>query len=303
MHNNLFKKSVLSGSLFVGVFFLTGCTSFTGLTKPRYDGETVVRDEMAIEAHRSEARVDADMEKWYRRYPLSDALREPSLDFLGEETLELTEEEIIIGEDIPAGRAFFQGEPSDFRPEQRIFHTANVTITDETDAVVFEQHFQDDIGIMQAVVDLREGHTLEMTGNNPILHVSYDEASAAGVIQDEYGSEIIALIAGHYEVGNQIEAGTYTIAGVVSPRASELFVFSGDETASIIDLHARLSQQGLISEEDNQSLLESGQLSESEFEMNERERNRILSKLPSVTLKEGDTLYLPMVNQLLLKKN
>lgn len=303
MPNSLSKKGRLTGFLFVSVLLLAGCTSFTGITNPRYDGERVVPDDEAIEAHQTEARVDSDMEEWYLRYSLSESLSEPSLDFTGDETLELTDEELVIGEDMPAGRAVLQGEPSDFRPEQRIFHTANVTITDENDAVVFEQHFQDDVGVMQAVVDLREGHTFRMTGNDPILHVSYDEANAPELTQAEASSDAIALIAGHYEVGNQIEAGTYVLAGFLSPRASELFVFSGNESPKIIDLHARLSQHQLISEEDNQAMLDSGQLTESEYEQNEEERERARANRPTLTLEEGDTLYLPMVSRLLLEKN
>lgn len=303
MPNSLSKKGWLTGLLFASVLLLAGCISFTGVTNPRYDGEAVVPDDEAIEAHQTKARVDSDMEEWYQRYPLSDSLREPSLAFTGDDTVEMTDEEMVIGEDIPSGRAVLQGEPSDFRPDQRIFHTANVTITDENDAVVFEQHFQDDVGVMQAVVDLREGHTLRMTGNDPILHVSYDETDAPDLTQREAASAGVVLIAGHYEVGNQIEAGTYVLAGFLSPRASELFVFSGNESPKVIDLHSRLSQNQLISEEENQAMLDSGQLTESEYEQNEQERERTRLNRPTLILEEGDTLYLPMVNQLLLEKN
>lgn len=303
MQSSLSKKGLLTGLLFVSLLVLSGCAGFTGITNPRYDGETVKPNEEAIEAHQSESRVDSDMEDWYRRYPLSDSLREPSLEFMDEDTIELTEEEVVIGEDIPAGRVFLQGEPSDFRPDQRIFHTANVRLTDEDGDIVFEQHFQDDVGVMQAVVDLREGHTLTMTGNDPILHVYYDEDSVPDLDQAEGSEEAIALIAGHYEVGNQIEAGTYTLAGFSSPRPSELYIFSGTEEPDIIDLHSRLSQNQLISEEENQALLDSGQLTESEYELNEQERERVRANRPTLMLEEGDTLYLPMISQLFLEKN
>lgn len=295
----------LSGivGLSMGLIFLTGCVSFTGLRSPRYNGQSIEQDDEAIQLYSDYAQVDEGNEHLYLRHPYSDSLREASMDFTDNEAAELNEGTYIVGEELPAGRAYLQGESSDFSPDRWIIHTANVVIRDEDEAVVFEQHFQDDNGVMQAFVDLREGHTVTLTGNDSILYVDYSDQSDLLSNQDGEESDSVSLISGHYEAGNQIEAGEYTIAEVISPRASELYVFTGDSDRNIIELHSRLNPYHIVSEEDNQQMLDFGEITPAMFEMNELNRERFEENKPTLILNEGDTLYLPMVNQLILEKN
>lgn len=294
-----FKRLSGMAALSMGLILLTGCASFTGLRAPRYDGQLIEQNDEAIQLYNDHSQVDEESESLYLRYTLSDSLFEPSMDFTDNDAVELNEGQYTVGEELPEGRVYLQGESSDFSPERWIIHTANVIIRDEEEAVVFEQHFQDDVGTMQAFVDLREGHTVTLTGNDPILFVDYADQS----VLPEAPDGTVTLFSGHYEVGNQIEAGEYTIEGVISPRASELYIFTEDADTLIIDLHSRLNPTRIISEEDNQEMLDSGEITQDMFEMNELFRERYEENKPTLVLNEGETLYLPMVNQLILKKN
>lgn len=294
-----FKRLNGMAALSMGLILLTGCASFTGLRAPRYDGQLIEQNDEAIQLYNDHSQVDEESESLYLRYTLSDSLFEPSMDFTDNDAVELNEGQYTVGEELPEGRVYLQGESSDFSPERWIIHTANVIIRDEEEAVVFEQHFQDDVGTMQAFVDLREGHTVTLTGNDPILFVDYADQS----VLPEEPDGTVTLFSGHYEVGNQIQAGEYTIEGVISPRASELYIFTDDTAITIIDLHSRLNPTRIISEEDNQEMLDSGEITQDMFEMNELFRERYEENKPTLVLNEGETLYLPMVNQLILKKN
>lgn len=294
-----FKRLSGMAALSMGLILLTGCANFTGLRAPRYDGQLIEQNVEAIQLYNDHSQVDEESESLYLRYTLSDSLFEPSMDFTDNDAVELNEGQYTVGEELPEGRVYLQGESSDFSPERWIIHTANVIIRDEEEAVVFEQHFQDDVGTMQALVDLREGHTVTLTGNDPILFVDYADQS----VLPEAPDGTVTLFSGHYEVGNQIEAGEYTIEGVISPRASELYIFTEDADTLIVDLHSRLNPTRIISEEDNQEMLDSGEITQDMFEMNELFRERYEENKPTLVLNEGETLYLPMVNQLILKKN
>ncbi|MCC5894012.1 MAG: hypothetical protein JJU16_00990 [Alkalibacterium sp.] len=303
MLRHRFKQMSGVAVLSMALLFLGGCASYTGIRPPRYDGQTIEQNDEAIMDYQDHSQVAEEDETLYVRYPLSKALWEPSYEFSDNESLELNEGTYTVGEDLPEGRVYLQGESSDFSPDRWIIHTANVIIRDREEAVVFEQHFQDDVGVMQAVVDLREGQTITLTGNDPIVFVSYTDASAAMMDQSGEESESITLLSGHYEVGNQIEAGEYTIDGVISPRASELYIFSGESDQTIIELHSRLNPYHLVSAEENQELLNLRQITPDMYEMNELNRERFEDNKPTLILNEGDTLYLPMVNQLILEKN
>lgn len=303
MLKHRFKQVSLVAGLSTGLIFLSGCTSFTGLRTPTYDGQPIEQDDEAVELYESHIQVDSEDSALYVRYPLSENLSEPSLEFSDVEPVELNEGTYTIGEDLPEGRVYLQSESSDFSPDRWIIHTANVIIRDEESDVVFEQHFQDDIGVMQAVVDLREGHTVTLTGNDPILFVNYTDESP--VMTDQTAGEVgpITLMAGHYEVGNQIESGEYTIEGVISPRSSELYIFSEESDGKIIELHSRLNPYHIVRPEENQELLDLMQITPDMYQMNELNRERFEENKPTLILNEGETLYLPMVDQLILQEN
>lgn len=296
-----FKQLCIGLGLSFGVVVLSGCASFTGVRSPSYDGRSIEPDQEAIETYQDHSIVNEENESLYTRYPLSESLREGSLDFSDNDSLELNEGSYTVGEDLPEGRVYLQGESSDFRPDRWIIHTANVIVRDQEDAVVFEQHFQDEAGVMQAIVDLREGHTVTLTGNDPILFVDYTE-SAAATDQGNAEGNAVTLISGHYEVGNHIEAGEYRIEGMVSPRSSELYIFSGESGTDIIELHSRLNPYSVISEEENQQLLDTAQITPDMYEMNETNRLLFEESITTIVLEEGDTLYLPMVDQLILEE-
>ncbi|GAB2318095.1 hypothetical protein IRB23SM22_03530 [Alkalibacterium sp. s-m-22] len=302
MRLNRFKLSVKLTGLSGALMLLSGCAGFTGLRSPHYDGGPIEPDEEAIERYSESAQVDEAFEGIYRRYPLSSRLREDALDFSDAGSFELNEGEYSVGEDLPEGRVYIQSESSDFRPEFWIIHTAHVVIRDEADSVAFDQHFQNETGVMQAYVDLREGYTVEVSGNDPILYVDYSGETGSNWVNTGLGEEQITLTSGHYSVGTHLSPGKYTIESATGPRASELYLLSENDEVAIIELHSRMNPAGVISAEDNQSLLERGQITPEIYEMNEMQRQRFEEDKPVIDLNEGDVLYLPMVDQLLLEE-
>lgn len=293
-------KHMFKLTLLTSLFILTGCASFTGIRTPQYDGEPIRIDEEASELYAESYHIHEDYSDKYFRYELSDTLSEPSLPFSDNESFVLEEGTYVVGEDVEAGRVFMMGEPSNFSPDVRIFHTGNMIITDEEGMIAFESHFQDHTGIMQAVVDLREGQTIELTGNNPIVTVTYEEPSFEGEMSE--GDSTITLFTGHYEVGEHLEAGTYTIEGFHVPRTTAIYLFSQTGDVSTFELHSRFSPEPAITEEENESYFEWGLITEEEYEQNIEDSLNQVQEKASITLADGDKLYLPMVHSLIISR-
>ena len=287
-------------ALLVSLFLLSGCASFTGIRTPQYDGEPIVADEEAIDLYAESYLIHEDYSEKYFRYELSDTLFEPSLPFSANESIVLEEGSYIVGEDVEAGRVYMVGEPSNFSSDARIFHTGNLTITDEEGVIAFESHFQDYTGVMQAVVDLREGHTIEITGNDPIITLTYEESE----LDTEFleNEQAIELITGHYEVGEHLEAGTYRIESFYVPRTAAVYRFSQTGEVSVFELDARFSFEPGITPEKNEEYLQWGLISEEEYEQTNEDNLNQVQDRASIELEDGDKLYLPMIHSLVLVK-
>ncbi|GAA0367193.1 hypothetical protein GCM10008932_19000 [Alkalibacterium iburiense] len=289
-------KFVLLGSL----FFLAGCASFTGIRTPKYDGEPISIDEEASQLYADSYQIHPDYTDKYFRYELSETLFDPSEPLSTHGPVILEEGTYVVGEDIEAGRAFMVGEPSNFSADARIFHTGNLTITDEEGLIAFESHFQDYTGIMQAVVDLREGQTIELTGNDPIITVTYEEPDLGSSYLE--AEEAIELITGHYEVGEHLEAGTYTIESFAVPRTAAVYRFSQTGEVFTYELNARFSHEPQITQEENENYFKWGLISEEEYEENNDNLLNQVQDKASIELVDGDKLYLPMIHSLVLSK-
>lgn len=310
---NLFhsKKNLLLSPLLLLV--LSGCSSFAGLRTPLYDGEPVEPNEEAIEEYAQTQKINEENEANYFRYPLSETLSEPSLDFSDEERVTLEKGRYTVGEDLPSGRVMFEGHPSDFNPDVFIIRAGNVTVFDAEGVVAFENHFQENSGVMRAVVDLRDGQIIEVEGDTPEITVHYNEEALSNALMpgpemlsesdSESGEDqtsAVTLLAGHYEVGKHLEAGTYALENVSAPRTAVLFHFTEDDT-EVVELTQNRGVRPMMPPEVLEEWLQFGRITEKEYEQN----MELIENLPEkavIELNEGDKLYLPMVNSLELVK-
>lgn len=308
------KKNLFLSPLLLLV--LSGCSSFAGLRTPLYDGEPVEPNEEAIAQYAETQQINEENEAHYFRYPLSESLFEPSLAFSDEETVTLESGTYTVGEDLPSGRVIFIGHPSDFSPDVFIIRAGNVTVYDTEGVVAFENHFQENSGVMQAVADLREGQTIEVEGDTPEINVYYNEEAISGGLEsapelesesesdtesDSNETSSVSLMAGHHEVGEHLEAGTYTLENVSAPRTPVLYHFT-DGDIEVVELTQNRGVSPRVPLEVLEEWFEQGRITEEEYEQN----MELIDNQPDkavIELDEGDKLYLPMLNRLELEKD
>ena len=291
------SKLTVSFLLFLVTIILSGCASFAGLRTPLYDGEPIVEHEEATALYKESKVIHDDFQEDYYRYPLSDSLFEESLDFTGKESIVLEGGNYVVGEEVEPGRVYLQGAESDFSPDMWIIHTAKMTVRDEEGVVTFENHFQDGNGVMTAVVDLREGDTIELSGNDPLVTVYYEDLTQMGEFIEEGQT---ALIAGHFEVGKHIEAGTYEWQNGSAPRTSELYHFKSDGETDVIEL-TTTNWSFMMTHEENDELYQLGYIGSEEHELNRRMIDA-QSGASTIELANGDKLYIPMIYQIVFEK-
>ena len=111
------RAKLLAAALTGMVFFLSGCSEFSGFRKPLYNGETVAPNEEAITTYQESREIVGEEKAFYFRYPFSKAFYDASLTFTNEEPILLEEGIYIIGKDIPAGRVSLIGNESVFTSE------------------------------------------------------------------------------------------------------------------------------------------------------------------------------------------
>lgn len=281
--------------------FLSGCANFSGIRTPKYDGAPIQPNKEAIELFAERHQINEENEAHYFRYPLSDTLFEPSLDFSDEETILLEAGTYRVGEDLPEGRVVLQGHPSNYSAEVFLIYAGNVTVYDATNVVAFENHFQERSGVMQVVVDLREGQTVEVEGEDPRINVHYSEEAASQFQPQSDDPDRVILIGGHYEVGQHLEQGIYTIGTAFGPRTPVLYHFSDGEI-TVVELTQNRGGIPPFSREENEEMFEFGTISEEEYKSNlKRFENQ--PDGPIIELKAGDKVYLPMLEQMELHKH
>jgi hypothetical protein len=253
------KMLSLIGVLFI-LSLLGGCSNFTGIRNPLYDGKEVVPNEKAIDTYRTSGEIIEDEKANYFRYLGSEDIYLKSLDYPEMEPVLLEEGSYIIGEDIPAGRASLLGNESVFSRGGSVIHVGNLVIYDEAGEVYFENMFHSDYGPLSAQVDLIPGHRIEITGTNAEITVFFQETFPEDpyVLMDppellvnlerldvqqpltlSEDGQRIQLSAGIYEVGQHIEPGTYRVTDVQAVHTTELFLFEEGEEPRVFELLAR----------------------------------------------------------------
>ncbi|WP_225743005.1 hypothetical protein [Marinilactibacillus sp. Marseille-P9653] len=284
------KLTQMVGTIML-IGFLSGCSGYAGIRTPTYDGEPVQIDEEAVAAYRDHREIIGENKKLYLQKPFSPSLNEPALDFTEGDPVLLESGQYTIGEDLPAGRVYMRGADSNFAPDQRIIHVGTVTIMDEEDNLYFETLFNDAAGIKEAYIDLREGHLIKVVGENPEIMVNYEDSMQVDTST--------TLITGQYEVGKQIDPGTYEIANVITPGVGVMYWFQGDQIPRIIELSV---PQATMTEEELAEERKAGYLNETEYQLQLEAIEQAETQRPTVNLETGDRLSLPMVHTLELIK-
>lgn len=280
--------------LTIVLLLLTSCSKYTGLRTPLYDGQPIKPNEAAIETYRATAEVIDAEKEYYIRYPFSEDILRKSLDYPSEEPFLLEEGRYIIGEDLPAGRASLLGNESSFSTENYDVHVGNLIIRDATGEIYFENLFHSEYGQLTAQLDLISGHAITIIGKEAEITVFYEESlpekpyvlmdlpdlienldrvNVQQPIQILEERGIVYLTAGIYEVGQHLAAGDYVLSNLIAPHHTEMYVFDKSSTPQVIEL--------LMGKPTD--------LKESQESLKERAK---------IELKDGEKIYLNLVNRL-----
>lgn len=177
------------GILSLGIL-LSGCTTFSGIRTPKYNGKPFIIDEEKIEAYQNSKEIIGEEKALYMTESFSEDINNPSLEFVNHEPILLEEGTYVVGEDFPAGRVNIYGEAYDPNmdvmtdpnappeygyPDVPEFSVGTITIRDEQEMLYYKNLFHMMYGNLQAQIDFIEGHTIEITGVEPAFVVFYDE--------------------------------------------------------------------------------------------------------------------------------
>lgn len=277
------------------LFILVGCNGFTGIREPLYDGRPIQRDEEAIEIYNESGEIVGEEKDYYFRYPFSEDIYEPSLDFPDQEPFLLRDGEYVIGEDVASGRVTLLGNQSVFTSENYDVHLGNFIIRDEEGEIYFENLFHAAYGQLVAQVDLIPGHTIEIIGRAPEITVFYSEQ----IPEDPYilmdppqlllnleqlsvqqpirrmKDDITGLTAGIYEIGTHLEAGTYEILDFYAVHSTAIYLFNEEEDPRVFELV--VDEEKIPEDLDLEDNLE-------------------------IELQEGEKIYLELISSLVLQR-
>lgn len=284
--------------MLIVLLFLTSCANFEGLRSAHYDGDPVTENELAIKKYHDDSEIIDKEKEYYIRYSLSKDILKPSLDYSHEEAFLLEDGQYIIGEDLPAGRVSLLGNESIFTSENYDVHVGNMIIRDEQGDIYFENLFHSAYGVLVSQLDFIDGHEIEVIGKESQITVFYSEdfpdnpyelMELPELIQNlgqedlldpirifENG-ETINLRAGIYEVGRHLESGQYEVRKIEAPHHTEMYIFRKNIDPQVIEL---------LQNKPNNS---------------ENEKQDKATNVVKIELKDGDKIYLQLVNNLELK--
>ena len=297
------KFSYLFLSLCAGLV-LSGCSSFMGLRQPLYDGQPIEPNEEAITTYEKTGEIIGEEKEYYFRYPFSEEINQPSLEYTENDPVLLTEGKYLIGEDLPAGRVSLLGNESIFVSDNYEVHVGNFKIYDTEGEVYFENLFHSLYGPLVAQVDLRPGHTIEIIGKDAEISAFYAE----GFPEDPYqlmtppevlenlgrigveqpltkDGDRVNLTAGIYEVGLHLEAGTYEVLDIFAPQSTELYLFREGEEPRVFEL-----------------TLDEMIYDVEEAEIEDEPENISEDESIQIELQDGDKIYPNLVSSLTLKR-
>lgn len=334
----MFKKSyrsLLFGTLIV---LLSGCSSFTGLRTPRYDGQPFVPQPDKIAAYEKNREILGEEKELFIRESFSEDMFAPSLAYENHEPVLLEEGTYVVGEDFPASRVTLFGEKNDptvsidgvnndpwMPPQPEEYEVGTLTIRDAAGNFYFEHMFHPFYGTMMTQVDLIEGHTIEIIGNNPSVIIFYDEMLPEDPYVfdtrwEDYLAELEAQGATLYE---HEEGAEEEFAGIEFIEAEQIKPLEVLEDGNVIELRAGVYEVGVHFEPGTYEITDQISPSHTElylFQNGEETRVFELSKnltglfmgsvvtpdnseeKPIIELQAGDKIYPRYVSYFLLTK-
>lgn len=297
------NKRNVTLSFSVMLLVLSGCSEFTGIRQPLYDGKIIEENKEAIAVYHETGEIIGEEKEYYFRYPFSEDIYKPSLDYTGDSPVLLNNGEYIIGEDIPVGRVSLLGNESVFSPENYEAHVGNFIIYDEAGEVYFENMFHSLYGPLVAQVDFISKHRIEIIGADAEVSAFYTNEfpedpyllmdppqilETLGRIDVQQPitvtADITTLTAGIYEVGIHLEPGTYEVIDFFAAHNTEMYVFHEGEEPRVFEL-----------------ILDSDTLDRVDEEVIDVV-DEVEEKNIQIELQEGDKIYPNLVSILKLKR-
>lgn len=251
------KKSLIGSLLLVVSLFVSGCSSFSGIRTPKFDGEPFEINEEKITAYQNSQEVIGEEKEYYIQKPFSEDVLNPSLDYIEHEPFLLKEGSYVIGEDLPAGRVNLYGQAYMSSMDGEVpapnipsFSAGTLFIHDLEGDLYFENMFHELYGTTQAQVDFIEGHTIEITGVEPAFVVFYDSE----IPEDPYIFDPRYVPSGETEEISEAEEAQDLLVGPME-RSQPIEI---SEDGKIVELQAGIYEVGVHFEPGTYEINETG---------------------------------------------
>lgn len=221
--------------LLVMSFLLSGCASWKGLMPEKYDGKTVQRDETSIEAYSKAKEIVGESKDLYILEPFSESLLNPSLPLEESDFFKIEAGEYVVGEDFPAGRYQFRYMNEQLEPH--LMNNATLRVTDEKDQLMTEELLTPyKIGYVET--DLYEGNKVSLSGEGFSVEMGASKDSASQLVKQPLEVGEVLLTNGVWEVGKQLEAGTYVFTEL--PPGGYLYLFDNTLDPRVFELRGQM---------------------------------------------------------------
>lgn len=224
-------RIALIGVLAASLFLTTGCSSWQGLAPERYGTVKIKRDKEAIHAFAERQEITGNIKELYLNESYSEELLLPSLEHEDREEDSLPAAVYEIGNRILPGRYVVSvSGTGDSR--------GTVRLEDSKGKLIADEYLDEFMGVPFLHLDLREGNRLSVsgggesgfylssTGEMPDYFDLRGYLADIGSIQKAEENQLV-LETGLWEVGKQVEPGTYEI--VNQPAEGYLYLFDQDE--------------------------------------------------------------------------
>lgn len=213
----------ISGAVCLAGFslILSGCTGWTGLLPERYDGRLIERNEEVNAAYHENQEIIGEGKEWYLLEPFSEEILAPSLPFSQAPSQQMEPGVYTAGEDFPEGRYRFLYAQDAM--QNGPMNNATLRVTD-SDGQLILQELLSPMSATLVEVDLKAGNIVSLAGEE--FPVKMGTEALPEQLLYEMGATPeadVILYTGIWEVGEQIEAGTYTISQ--QPPTGFLYVF------------------------------------------------------------------------------